>query len=79
MVGSRMKNNHGFSLVELAMLVGMTAVLTAFSVPMLNDSMKEMKLIADAKNIATTLTYAKISAISQMNRYRVSVSLGTNS
>jgi Tfp pilus assembly protein FimT len=78
MVGCCKKNNYGFSLVELAMLVGVTAMLTALSVPMLNNSMKEMKLITEAKSISTTLTYAKINAISQMNGYRVSVTLGTN-
>ena len=72
------KNDRGFSLTELTVMLGMIAILSAFSIPALNSAMQDMQLNADAKSIATTLTYAKVHSSSQMARYRVSFILGTN-
>lgn len=65
------RDNKGFSLVELTLLVAMTACLAAFSIPMLTSSMHSMQLASDARNIATTMTYAKLSATSQFTQYKM--------
>jgi Tfp pilus assembly protein FimT len=49
--------------------------LAALSIPMLNSSMQSMQLISDARSIATTMTYAKLRAVSQMTQYRLSFDL----
>ena len=59
---NRLKIDRGFSLVELLIMMAMMAVLAAFSVPMLTSSMRDMRMMADAKNIATTVNYARMSA-----------------
>lgn len=73
-----MKEARGFTMIELSVVLGMIVVVAAFSVPMLTNSMRNMQLIADARNIATTMTYAKMSAMSQMTRYRLSFDLDSN-
>lgn len=72
------KNSRGFSLVELAMMLGMATILAAISIPTLSSAMRGMKLASDAKSIATTLTYARVRAASQLTRYRMSLDLGNN-
>jgi Tfp pilus assembly protein FimT len=72
------ENDKGFSLVELSVLLAMTAILAALSLPMLTSSMHDMQLISDARSIATTMTYAKLSATSQMTHYRLSFDLDNN-
>jgi Tfp pilus assembly protein FimT len=72
------KNSRGFSLVELAICLCMVTVMTAVSIPMLTSAMRGMKLGSDAKSMATSLTYARVSAASQLTRYRMSISFTTN-
>jgi Tfp pilus assembly protein FimT len=78
MTKGNVKSEKGFSLVELSMLLAMTALLAALSIPMLTSSMRDMQLVSDARNIATTMTYAKLSATSQMTHYRTSFDLDGN-
>ena len=70
-----MKNNKGFSLVELAMLMALAAVLAGISIPVLTSSMHSMQLISDVRGIATTMTYAKLSAVSQLTDYKLMFTL----
>jgi Tfp pilus assembly protein FimT len=72
------KSNRGFSLVELLILLGILGIAAGLSVPMLASTMRDMKLISDARNISTSASYAKLSAASQMTRYRLSFDLGNN-
>lgn len=74
----RRKNNHGFSLVELAVLLSMATIMAAVSIPMMTTAMRGMKLSSDAKSIATSLTYARVSATSQLTRYRMTLDLDNN-
>jgi Tfp pilus assembly protein FimT len=69
---------RGFSLAELCILLCIAMVLAALAVPTLTTSMRGMQLGADARNIATTLTCAKLSAMSQMTRYRLAFDLTGN-
>jgi Tfp pilus assembly protein FimT len=68
----------GFSLVEICIVLCVAMMLAAFAVPALSTSMRSMQLTADTRNIATTLTCAKLSATSQMTRYRLSFNLTGN-
>jgi len=70
-----MGNNRGFSMVELSMLLAITAILAAFSIPMLSSTMHSMQLASDARSIGSTMSYAKLSATSQLTQYRLTFSL----
>ena len=72
------KNDSGFSLIELGLVLGIIALVSAFSIPMLNSAMDDMQMISDARSIATALTYAKISSTAQMIHYRVAFDLDEN-
>lgn len=68
-------NHRGFSLIELSIVLGLVALVSAFSIPMLSSAMEDMQMIGDARSIATALTYAKISSTAKMIHYRVSFDL----
>jgi Tfp pilus assembly protein FimT len=72
------KDNQGFSMVEFSLAIATMAILAGLAIPRLSSSMRDMQLIADARKIATTLSYAKLSAASQMAHYRVSFDLNNN-
>lgn len=74
----RLKGNRGFTLIELSIVLGLTAIVAAFTIPVLSDSMRGMQLISDARKIATAMSYAKLSATSQMTSYRLSFDLDNN-
>jgi prepilin-type N-terminal cleavage/methylation domain-containing protein len=78
MASIRLKANRGFTLIELSIVLGLTAIVAAFAIPVLSDSMRGMQLISDARKIATTMSYAKLSATSQMTSYRLSFDLDNN-
>ena len=73
-----LQRERGFSLIELIILLSMVAIVAAFSIPMLSSSMRSWQLAADARNIVTTLTYAKLSATSQMTHYQLSFDVASN-
>ncbi|MBN1567389.1 MAG: GspH/FimT family pseudopilin [Acidobacteria bacterium] len=75
MANIRFKKSRGFSAVELVMVLAMTGIIAAFAIPVLTNSMRGMQLISDARKIATTMSYAKLSATSQMTSYRISFDL----
>jgi Tfp pilus assembly protein FimT len=72
------KNSRGFSLIELAISLSMVIIMAAVSIPMLTSAMRGIKLSSDAKSIATSMTYARVSAASQVTRYRMSIGLDSN-
>ncbi len=72
------KNESGFSMVELAVVLVAGAILATFSIPMLTSTIHTTQLISDARSIATTMTYARLGAGTQMTRYRLSFDLTYN-
>jgi prepilin-type N-terminal cleavage/methylation domain-containing protein len=72
------QDNHGFSMVELALVVAIFAIMAGMSIPMLNSAMRDMRLIGDARSIASSLNYSRLSAASQMTHYRISFDLNNN-
>lgn len=72
------ERERGFSLIELVVLLALVAIVLGFSIPMLSSSMRSWQLSADARNIATTLSYARLSATSQMTHYQLSLNLSGN-
>jgi prepilin-type N-terminal cleavage/methylation domain-containing protein len=72
------RDTRGFSLIELGIVLVVAAVMATVSIPMLADSMRGMQLLSDARNIATTLSYAKLNATSQMTRFQLTFDLENN-
>ena len=68
----------GFSLVEVLIGLMMFAVLSALAVPILSSSIRNMQLFADAQNISTTMSSARLNAKSSMTPYRMSFDLDNN-
>ena len=68
----------GFSLVEILVVLAMAVILSAFAVPALNNAMRDMQALAEARNIASTLNHARLKATSLMTPYRVSFDLANN-
>ena len=62
-------------MVELCVLLATAALLAALSIPMLNTSMQSMQLLSDSRSISSTMTYAKLRAVSQMTQFRMSFDL----
>jgi Tfp pilus assembly protein FimT len=67
---------RGFSLVELCIMFALIMLVLAFAISSLSSAMRGMQLSADARNIASAVNDAKLSATSQMRRYRVMFTLG---
>ena len=64
-------NDRGFSLVELSVVLAISAILATMAIPMLTSSMHSMQLASDARSIASTMTYAKLSSASLTTRCRL--------
>ena len=68
----------GFSLTEVLIAVTVIAALSAMAVPILSTSMRSMQLAADAQNISSTLSAARLSSKSLMIPHRISFDLNDN-
>ena len=44
------RNNKGFTLIEMLIVVGIIAILVAVSIPMVNSSLEKTKIATDAAN-----------------------------
>jgi prepilin-type N-terminal cleavage/methylation domain-containing protein len=75
---ARKPGDSGFSLVEILIVFAMAAILSAFAVPTLSNAMRDMQLLAETRNISSTLNHARVKASSLMNRYRVSIDMDNN-
>jgi prepilin-type N-terminal cleavage/methylation domain-containing protein len=73
-----MKEDKGFSLIELAVVIAVIAIMAAVTVPTISQTMRNLKSRTDARSIATALTVAKLKATSQFTRYQVRFSLSQN-
>ena len=78
-VNSSCDRASGFSLLELLILVAVTAVIVALALPSVMNSLKNYRLNADAASTADYLNVARMRAASQFAPYRVNVSTTTSS
>jgi prepilin-type N-terminal cleavage/methylation domain-containing protein len=74
----KIPGDPGFSLVEVLIALATFATLSAIAVPMISSSMRNMQLSADAQNISTKLSAARLSSKSSMTPHRISFDLDRN-
>jgi len=72
------KNENGFSLTEVTVVIGLLLLFSALSIPMLSSSFTAWQGRSDAQNISTMLQSAKFRAISKATRYQVVFSVANN-
>ncbi len=65
-----MKNQHGFTLIELVVIIIVLAIIAAVAIPRLGD-VTSMKSGAAAEKIKSDIRYAQELAMTQNRSYRV--------
>jgi prepilin-type N-terminal cleavage/methylation domain-containing protein len=68
----------GFSIIELLCVLLLMSILAASSIPLISTVLRNWQLNGDARSIAMTLTYAKLSSTSQLTHYQMLFDLGSN-
>lgn len=69
------KTNHGFSMMEILVVLLIMAIIVALALPTAINSLKGYKLHSDATSIASYLNVARMKAASQYAPYRVVVNV----
>ena len=63
--------SRGFSLFEAILVIGLVAILAAVSLPRLTRLAIDLKVETSAKQLATNLRFARMSAVKQKVEYQV--------
>jgi prepilin-type N-terminal cleavage/methylation domain-containing protein len=61
----------GYSLIELLVVVGITTVISAIAVPMTSNTLKNFKIVGDARSLSSAVSLAKLRAASKFTQSRV--------
>jgi prepilin-type N-terminal cleavage/methylation domain-containing protein len=65
----------GFSMLEIIVVVGLVAVISAIAVPMFNNAIAGFRLSGDARSVANAASVAKMRAASDFSRVRLYIDL----
>src|SRR4030067_1775492 len=65
-----MKNQHGFTLIELVIIIVLLAIIAAVAIPMMGDE-TSMKAAATAEKLKSDIRYAQELAMTRNRRTRV--------
>ena len=65
-----MKNQHGFTLIELVIIIVLLAIIAAVAIPRMGD-VTSMKAAATAEKLKSDIRYAQELAMTQNRSYRV--------
>jgi len=65
------RDDQGFSLLEMMMVVALLGVLTVIAVPMSGNTIKYLKLSGDARELANITAVAKMRAAAKFTQSRV--------
>lgn len=76
---ARTTRDHGFSLIEVLLVVGVMGIIAGMAIPSSTSMMRGHRLKGDAEAVHNLVALAKMRAASQFSRSRVFVDLGTNS
>jgi MSHA pilin protein MshC len=70
-----MKNQHGFTLIELVIIIVLLAIIAAVAIPRMGD-VTSMKAAATAEKLKSDIRYAQELAMTQNRSYRVYLNSG---
>ena len=73
------RDDRGFSLLEMMMVVALLGVLTVIAVPMSGNTIKYLKLSGDARELANITAVAKMRAAAKFTQSRVYIDLNGRS
>jgi len=62
---------HGFSIIELLLVVGIMAVIAAMAVPMTKNTLGDFRLRGDARGLTNAVSLAKLRAASDFSQARL--------
>jgi prepilin-type N-terminal cleavage/methylation domain-containing protein len=65
----------GYSLIELLVVVGLVAIVSAMAVPMTSNTLATFRLSGDARGVVGALSLAKLRAASDFTRARLYVDI----
>lgn len=68
----------GFSLLELLVVVGLTAVISAIAVPMMSNNLGYLRLSGDARSLSNATSLARMQAASSFGQTRVYLDFSVN-
>ena len=68
---ARVRNQRGFSLIELMIVVAIALIIAAFAVPQITETLRNYRLAGDARNIKSEILLAKMRAAARFTRSRV--------
>lgn len=72
------RNNSGFSMLELLVVISIIGIIAVMALPSAYNFVKGYRLHADASAIASQLNVTRFRAASQFTPYRLSVSTSAN-
>jgi prepilin-type N-terminal cleavage/methylation domain-containing protein len=72
---ARHRAARGFSLIELIVVLGLAAVLSAMAVPMMKAILGDFSLTGDARGVSSAVSLAKLRAAASFSQARVFVDL----
>jgi prepilin-type N-terminal cleavage/methylation domain-containing protein len=69
------KNNKGFTIIELAIVMAIIGIMALFMSPPLGEWVAGFRMRGATKDLADTLQLARLKAISTGNQYRVQLNI----
>ena len=75
---ARLRAEQGYTLLELGVVLGVVAVISAISVPMIGAALGGFRLSGDAHSLTNEVTLTKMRAAANFARERLFVDLTTN-
>jgi prepilin-type N-terminal cleavage/methylation domain-containing protein len=72
-------SERGFSLLELMMVVGISAVVAAIAIPMMSTTLGTYRIQGDARSLTNAVSLAKLRAASDFTKCRLLVDLDDKS
>ncbi len=69
------RDTRGFTLIEILVVVGLIAVISAIAIPMSGNALANFRVSGDARSVSNTISVAKMRAAAKFSRVRVFVDL----
>lgn len=66
-----MRHNHGFSLMELVIIMGVAGILAAVTVPSMMAAVERNKIITGSELVAAQIREARLAAVTRNTPFRV--------